>query len=135
MPKKGSVLESYDGQNQFKVSFMMYVDFEAILNPIQGLSPGPSEPYTKEVNQHIPSGFCVYSKFAYGEVENPLELYRGEDCVEKFCDVLVRNERLLQLLHKNQVLEVLRYGTLDVARSLPIYWTIDRPHHTFHLLG
>ena len=65
---------------------MMYADFEAILNPIQDPSSDPSEPYTKEVNQHIPSGFCVYSKFAYGEVENPLEFYRGEDCVEKFCN-------------------------------------------------
>ena len=34
----------------------------------------------------FPSGFSVYSKFAYGEVKNPLKLYRGEDCVEVFCD-------------------------------------------------
>ena len=68
MPKKGSTIEFYDGQNQFKVPFMMYADFEAILNPIQGPSPGSSEPYTKEVNQYIPSGFCIYSKFAYSEV-------------------------------------------------------------------
>ena len=86
MPKTGSTIEFYDGQNQFKVPFMMYADFEAILNPIQDPSPYPSKPYTKEVNQHIPSGFCIYSKFAYGEVENLLRLYRGEDCVEKFCD-------------------------------------------------
>ena len=85
MPKKGPTIEFYDGQNQFKVPFMMYADFEAILKPIQGPSPDPEEPYTKEVNQHMPSGFCVYSKFAYGEVESPLRLYRGEDCVEKFC--------------------------------------------------
>ena len=63
----------------------MYADFEAILNPIQGPSPNASEPYTKEVNQYIPSGFCVCT---YGEVENPLELYRGEDCVEKFCEYI-----------------------------------------------
>ena len=56
MPKLGSFIEFYDGQNQFKVPFMMYADFEAILAPIQSLSPDPSEPYTKEVNQHIPSG-------------------------------------------------------------------------------
>ena len=62
----------------------MYVDFEAILEPIQGSSPDPSEPYTREVNRHIPSGFCVHSNFTYGEVENPLRLYRGKDCVEKF---------------------------------------------------
>ena len=72
---------------------MMYAGFEAILNPIQDprsgpheRSPDPSEPYTKEVNQHVPSGFCLYSKFAYGEVENPLRPYKGENCVEKFCD-------------------------------------------------
>ena len=88
MLKKGSIIEFYDRQNQFKVPFMMYADFEAILNPIQGPSPDLSEPYTKEVNQHIPSGFCIYSKFTYGEVENPLELYRGEDCVEKFCECI-----------------------------------------------
>ena len=88
MPKKGSTIEFYDGQNQFKVPSMMCVGFEAILNPIQGPSPDCSEPYSKEVNQHIPSGFCVHSKFAYGEVENPLELYKGEDCVEKFCEYI-----------------------------------------------
>ena len=98
MPRKGSTIEFYDGQNQFKVPFMMYADFEAILEPIQGSSTDPEEsyaeggaplrPYTKKVNQHIPSGYCVYSKFAYGEVETPLKLYRGKDCVEKFCDYI-----------------------------------------------
>ena len=97
MPKLGSVIEFYDGQDQFKVSFMIYMDFEAILKPTQGSSHDPSEPYTKEVNRHIPSGFCIYSKFAYGEVENPLKLYRGEDCVEKFCDHI--KEEVHRLYH------------------------------------
>ena len=93
MPRKGSTIEFYDGQNQFKVPFTIYADFEAILQPIQGPrsrpregSPDPKESYTKEVNQHTPSGWCVYSKFAYGDVDDPLKLYRGKDCVEKFCD-------------------------------------------------
>ena len=98
MLRTGSTIEFYDGQNQFKVPFMMYADFEAILEQIQGSSPDPEEPYaeswappgpyTKEVNQHIPSGLCVYSKFAYGDVDDPLKLYRGKDCVEKFCDCI-----------------------------------------------
>ena len=88
MPKLGSIVEFYDGQNQFNFPFMIYADYEAILEPIQGPSPDPKESYTKEVKQHIPSGFCIYSKFAYGHVENPLKLYRGKDCVEKFCDYI-----------------------------------------------
>ena len=56
MPRKESTVEFYDGQSQFKVPFMMYADFEAILEPIQGPSPDPEEPYTTKVNQHILSG-------------------------------------------------------------------------------
>ena len=40
------------------------------------------------INQHIPFGFCVYSKFAYRKVENPLKFYGGEDCVEVFDDYI-----------------------------------------------
>ena len=29
------------------------------------------------------------SEFAYGKVENPLKLYRGKDCVKKFCDHVI----------------------------------------------
>ena len=31
MPERGSVLKFHDGQNQFKVPFIMYADFESIL--------------------------------------------------------------------------------------------------------
>ena len=87
MPKQGSTVESKDGHNQFKVPFLMYADFESILKPMGPVEPGspnPNQPYTNEVNQHMPSGWCVYSKFAYGEVDNLLRLYRGKDCIETF---------------------------------------------------
>ena len=64
----------------------MYADFEAILKPIEAPKPNPEESYTKVINQHIPSGFCAYSEFSYGKVENPLKPYRGKDCVEVLCD-------------------------------------------------
>ena len=45
MPNKGSTVQFYDGQNQFKVPFMMYADFEVLLEPIQERVPGdPNEP-------------------------------------------------------------------------------------------
>ena len=89
MPSKGSTVEFYDGQNQFKVSFMMYADFESILMSIQGPNPGPGKAYK------APSGLCVYSKFAYGDVKEPLTIYRGEDCVKRFCDYIMNEARRL----------------------------------------
>ena len=98
MPKQGSTVEFKDRQNQFKVPFIMYADFESILEPM-GLveleSPNPNQPYTNEVNQHTPSGWCVYSKFAYGEVVTPLRTYRGKDCIETFCNYIKGEARRL----------------------------------------
>ena len=57
MPKQGSTVEFKDGQNQFKVPFIMYADFESILEPMDPVERGsPNQPYTNEVNQHTPSG-------------------------------------------------------------------------------
>ena len=85
MPVKKPIDEYSDGQYQFKVPFMMYADFESILEPIQGASNDPGIPSKRGVNIHTPSGWCVYSKFAYGEVSNPCSQYRGLNCVDKFC--------------------------------------------------
>ena len=95
MPSKGLTVEFYDGQNQFKAPFMMYADFESILMPIKGAGANPNQPYTTKVNQHVPSGWCVYSKFAYGDVKGPLPIYRGEDCVKRFCDHIMHEAHRL----------------------------------------
>ena len=89
MPYKKPVLQFCDGQYQFKVPFMMYADFETLLEPVQGFSSNPESSWTIDTCNHIPSGWAVYSKFAHGEVENPLTQYRGPDCVKKFCDHII----------------------------------------------
>ena len=95
MPNKKPIVEYSDGQYQFKVPFMMYADFESILEPIQGASNNPNVSSTRGVNIHMPSGWCVYSKFAYGKVTNPLTQYRGSDCVEKFCEHIISEAKRL----------------------------------------
>ena len=117
MPNKKPIVEYSDGQYQFKGPFMMYADFESILEPIQGVSNNPNVSSTRGVNIHTPSGWCVYSKFAYGEVSNPLTQYRGLDCIEKFCEHIISeaerlynsfSERPMQPLTKSQLKEYKR---------------------------
>ena len=84
-----------DGQYQFKVPFMMYADFESILEPIQGVSNNPNISSTRGVNIHTPSGWCVYSKFSYGDGTNPLTEYRGPYCVKKFCEHIISEAKRL----------------------------------------
>ena len=85
----------------------MYADFESILEPIQGPANDLQISSTRGVNVHTPSGWCVRSEFAYGKVENLLALYRGKDCVSKFCEHIVAEARHLYQLFPEQPMEPL----------------------------
>ena len=96
MPTKHPIVEYSNGQHQFKVPFVMYADFESILEPIQGAINNPNISSTGGVNVHKPSGWCLRSRFAYGNVNNPLtQQYRGPDCVEKFCEHIISEAKRL----------------------------------------
>ena len=95
MPHKKPVVEYSDEQFQFKVPFIMYADFESILELISRPGNNPRISTTRGINVHVPSGWCICSKFAYGEVKAPLALYRGKDCVQKFCDHIIGEARRL----------------------------------------
>ena len=95
MPHKRPIIEYSDGQFQFKVPFIMYTDFESILEPISGPGNNLRISTTRGVNIHTPSGWCVRSEFTYGEVKDPLKLYRGKDCIRKFCDHIIGEARRL----------------------------------------
>ena len=125
MPHKNPIVQYSDGQFQFKVPFIMYADFESILEPIQGLGNDPRISSTRGINNHIPSGWCVRSEFAYGKVENPLKLYRGKDCVKKFCDHVIGEARRLYQ----------SFPEVPMKPLLPRKWidTRDRKGATFAL--
>ena len=95
MPTKCPLVEYSNGQHQFKVPFIMYADFESILEPIQGAINNPNVSSTRGVNVHTPYGWCLQSKFAYGDIDNPLTQYRGQDCVERFCEHIISEAKRL----------------------------------------
>ena len=64
MPHKNPRVEFCDSQFQFKVPFIMYADFESILELIQGAGNNPMISSTRGVNNPVPSGWCIRSEFA-----------------------------------------------------------------------
>ena len=89
-------LKFHDGQYQFMLPFILYADSESILKPVneryrdrmntmKAERKGKAS-YMEKINRHVPSGWCVHSTFAYGDLPNPLKLYQGKDCVEKFVE-------------------------------------------------
>ena len=77
---------------------MLYADFGSILKPVDEryrdrMNTMKTErksktSYTEKTNTHVPSGWCVHSTFAYEDVPDPLKMYWGKDCVEKFVEYI-----------------------------------------------
>ena len=89
---------TYEGLGkEVRVPFTIYADFECLLKPVKGkMKQCKDQSYTEEVNRHVPSDFCLYIKFAHGTHPRALQRYTGEDCVERFVDILKHEtERIL----------------------------------------
>ena len=84
---------------------MLYADFESILKPVDEryrnkMNTMKTEKkgkasFTEKINTHVPSGWCVHSTFAHGDVTDCLKMYRGKDSVEKFVEYI--GEKLKRL--------------------------------------
>ena len=95
MPTKNPIVKYVDGQYKFKVPFVIYADIKSILVPVSGALNNPEMSSARGINVHQPSGWCMYSKFVYGKVTNPLKQHRGIDCLSKFCETVIAEEKRL----------------------------------------
>lgn len=58
LPKVGSTLGFKHFSKSMKVPFVVYADFESVLEPISGCQPHPETSYANKLHKHIPSSFC-----------------------------------------------------------------------------
>lgn len=71
-------------QKKLKIPFVVYADFEALLNPIHSCPNDASKPYTNNVHKHEVYSFGYYVKCSYDESLSKYETYSGLDCVQTF---------------------------------------------------
>ena len=64
------------------------------------------------INQYIPSGFCINSTFAYRDVKDPLKLYRGENCVQVFCNYIENEAKRLYHMFPKKPMNSLTHDEL-----------------------
>ena len=82
------VLEFDQYQKSDKTTFIIYSDLECIIGKIDGCKNNPENLSTTKVSEHIPSDFSMSTISSYRSIENKHDLYRGKDCMKKFCEFL-----------------------------------------------
>ena len=82
------VLEFSQYQKFNKVSFIIYADLECLIEKIDGCKNNPKNSSTTKVDEHFPSGFSMSRILSFRRIENKHYVYRGKDCMKKFCESL-----------------------------------------------
>ena len=92
MPKpERSILKFENWHRQMKAPFVIYADFESIINKIEGPSCDPTKSNTQHTQIHEACGFSYIVVRSDGEVGQPV-LYRGPNATDVFLQCLGQTE-------------------------------------------
>ena len=86
MPTEDNKTLKYNhGEKSLKAPFTIYTDLECLLIKEQSCQSNPKESYTERNAKHEPSGYALSLICSFNSNENKHNVYRGRDCIAKFC--------------------------------------------------
>ena len=82
------MLEFNQYHKSYKAPVVIYADLGSLTEKIDGCKNNPENSFTTKVGKHIPSGFSMSTISSFKNIENRHDVYRGKDCMKKFCESL-----------------------------------------------
>ena len=67
------------------VPFIIYADFESLLEKMNTCHNNPKMSSTTIINKHTPSGFSLFTHCSFDKTKNKFDYYRGKNCMKNFC--------------------------------------------------
>ena len=99
------ILEINQYQKYDKAPFIIYTDFECIIEKIDGCKNNPENLSTSKVSEHIPSDFSMSTIYSFRSIENKYDVYRGTDCMKTFLAFLREHAmKIINFRKKNEVI-------------------------------
>ena len=87
MPEKGDKVYFKNRHKQLPVPFVIYADFEALTEKIQGCQPNNEKSYTEAYQKHTDCGYGYKVVCCYDDkYSKPVQIHRGENAVHKFME-------------------------------------------------
>lgn len=80
----GNILKFQNYSNKLKLPFVIYADFECMLEKLDTCMPNPSSQYVVQLRKHTPYSFAYYIKCSFDNSLSKFELYRGLDAPTVF---------------------------------------------------
>ena len=85
-----------------KIPYIIYADTESLIRKINGYANNPEKSSTIKVGEYFPCGYSISTILGFDHIENKHGLYRGKDCMKKFCDSLKEHAKNI-VLFENKI--------------------------------
>ena len=85
------ILEFNQYQNSDEATFIIYADFDCIIEKIDRCKNNPEKSFTAKVRERIPSVFSKSKISSFRSITNKHNVYRGKDCMKNFFESLREN--------------------------------------------
>ena len=79
-----------------------FIHAESLIKKMDGCANNPENPSTTKIAQHIPCGYSMSSIWAFDHIKKHT-LYRGKDCMKKFCTSLRDNPKNITDFEKKKI--------------------------------
>ena len=113
-----------------RVPFVVYADFEALIEPIQSCEPDPKKSFTNQFQKHKPCGFCYHIK-CFDEIIYPSKtvLYRmkNEDVSQIFVDMLEKDIKKIHEEFDFSEKMIMTDADMIVFEKATTYWICGLP--------
>ena len=131
MPEKGDKVYFKNHHKQLPVSFVIYADFEAITEKVQGCQPNNDKSYTKAYQNHKDCGYGYKVVCCYDDkYSKPAQIYRGENAVHKFMENMLEEVNWCKSKmkkHFNKPLKMTKENETDFQKATKCY-ICDEPY-------
>ena len=88
---------------QARLPFIIYADFESILESKEVVEKDPSRSWTEKYQKHIPCGLGMHTVCTDKRFYSEPKIYFGEDSAEKFIDCIQQEAATIRGFLKNKI--------------------------------
>ena len=80
MPNEDNKILKYNhGEKSMKAPFIIYADFESLLEKMDTRYDSSEKSSTAKINKHTPSGYSLFTHCSFNKAKNKIGYYGGED--------------------------------------------------------
>ena len=122
MPEKGDKVYFKNHHKQLPVPFVIYADFEALTEKIQGCQPNNEKSYTEAYQKHTDCGYGYKVVCCYDDkYSKPVQIHRGENAVHKFMENMLEEVNWCKSKmkkHFNKPLKMTMENEIDFQKAI-----------------